>query len=79
MTYKTDRFGNPLTLAPEQAMLPMNTEPMPGEMPAADAIPYHALLLSVVYLQTGLPPEAAVRAAMADYEHDFSSWDLKLI
>jgi hypothetical protein len=79
MTYKTDHDGNTLTFAPEEAAIPMNTEPTPSELPATDAIPYSALLLSAVYIQAGLPPEAALRAAMADYEHNFSSWDLKLI
>jgi hypothetical protein len=79
MTYKTGHYGDALTFAPEEAAIPMNTEPIPSELPATDAIPYPALLLSAVYIQAGLSPEAALRAAMADYEHDFSSWDLKMI
>ncbi len=79
MTYKTDHRGNALAFAPEEAAIPMNTKLMPSELPATDAIPYPALLLSAVYIQAGLSSEAALRAAMADYEHDFSSWDLKMI
>jgi hypothetical protein len=66
------------------AMIPMysNLEPngkQHPEPPAENAIPYPAFLLSRVYLEAGLPPEAALRSAMADYEHSFSSWELKLL
>ncbi len=61
----------------------MNIEPILNNLPvdeaSANAIPYPALLLSVVYRNAGLPPADALRAAMADYEHGFSSWDLKMI
>jgi hypothetical protein len=36
-------------------------------------IPFPAFILSLVYLQAGLPPDAAIRSAMADYEQSFSS------
>ena len=61
----------------------MNTDLMPNNIPhpqsLAVTIPYPAFLMSQVYLQAGLPPDAALRAALADYEHSFSSWELKLI
>ena len=44
-----------------------------------NAIPYIAYALYWVYLEAGLPPDAALRSAMADYEHSFASWELKLV
>jgi hypothetical protein len=35
-------------------------------------IPELALILSLVYMGAGLPPEPALRAALADYIHSFS-------
>ena len=35
-------------------------------------IPDLAIILSLVYLGAGLPPEPALRAALADYIHSFS-------
>jgi hypothetical protein len=42
------------------------------KLPGEHAIPYSAFLLCLVYLEAGLPLNAALRSAMADYEHGFS-------
>jgi hypothetical protein len=52
-------------------------DPFPQSLETA--IPFPALLLCFVYLEAGLPPDAALRSAMADYEHSFASWELKLL
>lgn len=58
-------------------MIPMHTNFVPE--PPEDAIPYPVFILRRVYLDAGLPPDAALRSAMADFEHSFSSWELKLL
>jgi hypothetical protein len=42
------------------------------DLPTEDAIPDLAFILGLVYLEAGLPPEAALRSALADYECSFS-------
>lgn len=44
-----------------------------------NVIPLPAFILSLAYLQAGLPREAAMRSAMADYEQSFSSGALPQI
>jgi hypothetical protein len=38
-------------------------------------IPDLAIILSLVYMGAGLPPEPALRSALADYIHSFSSYE----
>ena len=61
----------------------MYTSLMPGNQlyleVHEDAIPLPVYILHRVYLDAGLPPDAALQSARADYEHGFSLWELKLI
>jgi hypothetical protein len=83
MTDKKARYGSGLALAPENGTIQMNTKLMPdeiaGQQAIADAIPYPAVLLLFIYLEAGLPPDAALRAAMADYEQFVQPWILNLV
>ena len=44
----------------------------PGETLPEYTIPDLAIILSLVYMGAGLPPEPALRSALADYLHSFS-------
>jgi hypothetical protein len=46
-------------------------------IPPEDVIPDLAFILGLVYLEAGLPPEAALRSALADYECSFSGAELE--
>ncbi len=63
--------------------MPMRFNLIPRNGPRPEflenAMPYPVFMLRQVYLEAGLPPEAALRSALADYEQSFSSWELKLI
>jgi len=45
--------------------------------PPDDLIPDLAFILGLVYLEAGLPPEAALRSALADYECSFSGGEME--
>jgi len=47
------------------------------EPPPEDLIPDLAFILGLVYLEAGLPPEAALRSALADYECSFSGLEME--
>jgi hypothetical protein len=48
----------------------------PLEIPTEDVIPDLAFILGLIYLEAGLPPEAALRSALADYECSFSGVEM---
>jgi hypothetical protein len=47
------------------------------EITSEDVIPDLAFILGLVYLEAGLPPEAALRSGMADYECSFSEAEME--
>jgi hypothetical protein len=47
------------------------------DFPAEDVIPDLAFILGLVYLEAGLPPEAALRAGLADFECSFSGMEME--
>ena len=49
------------------------------ETPPEDVIPDLAFILGLVYLEAGLPPEAALRSGMADYECGFSEAEMEAL
>jgi hypothetical protein len=57
---------------PMSTTLIENKAPRLEPPPVEDMIPDLAFLLGLVYLDAGLPPEAALRSALADYECSFS-------
>jgi hypothetical protein len=48
----------------------------PLEIPTEGVIPDIAFILGLIYLEAGLPPEAALRSALADYECSFSGVEM---
>ena len=66
------------TLRSGRPLAPRIENPCYGAGPALraetrleDVIPDPAFILGLVYLEAGLPPEAALRFALADYECSF--------
>jgi len=51
--------------------------PISGHPSSEDAIPDLAFILGLVYLEAGLPPEAALRAGLADFECGFSEVEME--
>jgi hypothetical protein len=47
--------------------------------PPEDVIPDLAFILGLVYLEAGLPPEAALRSALADYVCSFSGMEMEAL
>ena len=55
----------------------IDTDPPRLETLPEDAIPDLAFILGLVYLEAGLPPEAALRSALADYECSYSGMEME--
>jgi hypothetical protein len=49
------------------------------DTPAEGVIPDLAFILGLVYLEAGLPPEAALRSGLADYECSYSGLEMEAL
>ena len=47
--------------------------------PLEGVIPDLAFILGLVYLEAGLPPEAALRSGLADYECSYSGMEMETL
>jgi len=77
-------FFIPAIGSPQKTQSPMHTtliEPDATrlETPPEGVIPDLAFILGLVYLEAGLPPEAALRSGLADYECSFSGLEIEAV
>jgi hypothetical protein len=49
------------------------------DTPPEGVIPDLAFILGLVYLEAGLPPEAALRSGLADYECSYSGLEMETL
>ena len=75
-------FFIPAIGSPQKTQSPMHTTLIEPDTPRLDispegVIPDLAFILGLVYLEAGLPPEAALRSGLADYECSFSGLEME--
>ena len=75
-------FFIPAIGSPQKTQSPMHTTLIERDAPRLDTLPEGvipdlAFILGLVYLEAGLPPEAALRSGLADYECSFSGLEME--
>ena len=77
-------FFIPAIGSPQKTQSLMHTTLIEPDTPRLDispegVIPDLAFILGLVYLEAGLPPEAALRSGLADYECSFSGLEIEAV